>query len=177
MQCPCVPVPPRSGRTSAGAINALALVIACLYSTFESQAALGHLDPVLSCRMDGTCARHHSLRMLCEHLLCMQMATVLFYLTDVEEGGETIFPLEGRDGLQRLSHIDYRKCDMGLKVMSHLSHLAARHGLDILRSMHEGLSGDTPCCSVRVQFERPHQRPISFLSDAFRCSTNGFTHT
>ena len=46
----------------------------------------------------------------------MQMATVLFYLTDVEVGGETIFPLEGRDGLQRLNHIDYRKCDMGLKV-------------------------------------------------------------
>lgn len=44
-----------------------------------------------------------------------RMATVLFYLTDVEEGGETIFPLEGKDGLQRLNHIDYRKCDMGLK--------------------------------------------------------------
>lgn len=48
----------------------------------------------------------------------LQMATVLFYLTDVEEGGETIFPLEGKDGLQRLNHIDYRKCDMGLKVRS-----------------------------------------------------------
>lgn len=48
--------------------------------------------------------------------LVSQMATVLFYLTDVEEGGETIFPLEGRDGLSRMSHMDYRKCDMGLLV-------------------------------------------------------------
>ena len=44
------------------------------------------------------------------------MATVLFYLTDVEEGGETIFPLEGKNGLDRLSNIDYKSCAQGLKV-------------------------------------------------------------
>lgn len=46
----------------------------------------------------------------------MQMATVLFYLTDVEEGGETVFPLEGKDGLQRLNGLNYKSCDQGLRV-------------------------------------------------------------
>ena len=45
-----------------------------------------------------------------------QIATVLFYLTDVAEGGETIFPLESEGGLSRLAHIDYHKCNDGLKV-------------------------------------------------------------
>ena len=31
-----------------------------------------------------------------------RVASVLLYLTDVEEGGETHFPLEGREGLERL---------------------------------------------------------------------------
>ena len=44
------------------------------------------------------------------------MATVLIYLSNVEEGGETVFPLEGTSGLDRLSNIDYRKCDRGLQV-------------------------------------------------------------
>ena len=46
----------------------------------------------------------------------LQIATVLFYLTDVMEGGETIFPLESAGGLARLETINYRNCDRGFKV-------------------------------------------------------------
>lgn len=45
-----------------------------------------------------------------------QIATMLLYLTDVEEGGETTFLLEGKDGLDRLRNIDYTKCDTGIQV-------------------------------------------------------------
>ncbi len=41
---------------------------------------------------------------------------MLLYLTDVEEGGETTFLLEGKDGLDRLRNIDYTKCDTGIQV-------------------------------------------------------------
>lgn len=46
------------------------------------------------------------------------MATVLIYLSAPEEGGETVFPLEGEHGLDRLPTINYRSCDQGLKVKS-----------------------------------------------------------
>lgn len=46
----------------------------------------------------------------------LQIATVLFYLTDVTEGGETVFPLESAGGLARLDTINYRNCDRGFKV-------------------------------------------------------------
>ena len=41
---------------------------------------------------------------------------MLVYLSDVEEGGETSFLLEGRGGLARLATIDYKACDTGIKV-------------------------------------------------------------
>ena len=45
-----------------------------------------------------------------------RIASFLLYLTDVEEGGETHFPLEGPGGLHRLIGIDYKSCDGGLHV-------------------------------------------------------------
>ena len=54
-----------------------------------------------------------------QHEVCgaVQMATVLIYLSAPEEGGETVFPLEGEHGLQQLPTIDYRSCNEGLKVL------------------------------------------------------------
>lgn len=46
----------------------------------------------------------------------LQMATVLIYLSAPEEGGETVFPLEGEHGLDRLPTIDYSSCSEGLRV-------------------------------------------------------------
>ena len=48
----------------------------------------------------------------------LQMATILFYLSDVEEGGDTIFPLEGRYGQERLkgTGFNYKSCEGGYRV-------------------------------------------------------------
>lgn len=43
-----------------------------------------------------------------------RVATILSYLSDVDEGGETIFPREGMDGEDR--GFDPKKCDQGFKV-------------------------------------------------------------
>ncbi len=58
----------------------------------------------------------------------VQMATVLIYLSAPEAGGETVFPLEGEHGLDRLPTINYRSCDQGLKVKS----LAGVHAIALI---------------------------------------------
>eukprot|EP00898_Chlorokybus_atmophyticus_P001903 jgi/Chlat1/2713/Chrsp180S02878 len=45
-----------------------------------------------------------------------RMASMLLYLTDVEEGGETIFPKEGMTAKEMEGPIDYKSCAKGLKV-------------------------------------------------------------
>jgi prolyl 4-hydroxylase len=45
-----------------------------------------------------------------------RVVSFLVYLSEWEEGGETVFPLEGAGGLERLRGIDYRSCAQGLKV-------------------------------------------------------------
>ena len=45
-----------------------------------------------------------------------RVASFLLYLTTPDEGGETVFPLEGENGLNRLRGIDYTSCEVGLKV-------------------------------------------------------------
>jgi prolyl 4-hydroxylase len=45
-----------------------------------------------------------------------RVASFLIYLNEWESGGETVFPLEGANGLKRLAGIDYRSCAQGLKV-------------------------------------------------------------
>ena len=44
-----------------------------------------------------------------------RIATVLVYLSDVEEGGETSFLFEGVNGTKRIQTVDYKKCDTGIK--------------------------------------------------------------
>jgi prolyl 4-hydroxylase len=44
-----------------------------------------------------------------------RIATVLVYLSDVEEGGETSFLFEGVGGTERIHGVDYKKCDTGIK--------------------------------------------------------------
>lgn len=45
-----------------------------------------------------------------------RVASFLLYLTTPDEGGETVFPLEGQNGLNRLRGIDFTSCEAGLKV-------------------------------------------------------------
>jgi prolyl 4-hydroxylase len=44
-----------------------------------------------------------------------RIATVLVYLSDVEEGGETSFLFEGVGGTKRIKTVDYKACDTGIK--------------------------------------------------------------
>ncbi len=44
-----------------------------------------------------------------------RIATVLVYLSDVEEGGETSFLFEGVGGTKRIETVDYKACDTGIK--------------------------------------------------------------
>lgn len=45
-----------------------------------------------------------------------RVATFLLYLNEWDDGGETVFLLEGKNGLDRLRNIDYKACNTGLKV-------------------------------------------------------------
>jgi prolyl 4-hydroxylase len=42
-----------------------------------------------------------------------RIATVLVYLAAPEAGGETIFPLEGKDGEKNVQGYNYKTCDRG----------------------------------------------------------------
>jgi prolyl 4-hydroxylase len=42
-----------------------------------------------------------------------RVATMLIYLSAPVEGGETIFPLEGKDGLDNIQGYNYKTCDRG----------------------------------------------------------------
>ena len=96
----------------------------------------------------GTCVAVSALPSL-KLRIAAQMATVLFYLTDVEEGGQTVFPLEGQTGLDRLSKIDYRSCKDGFKVCA-----AAPRALTQLPAVplhsHVALSTLHPAVSTRL---------------------------
>lgn len=45
-----------------------------------------------------------------------RILTLLIYLNDVEEGGETVFLLEGKNGTARERGINYKSCSMGVKI-------------------------------------------------------------
>ena len=81
----------------------------------------------------------------------MQMATVLIYLSAPEEGGETVFPLEGEHGLDRLPSIDYTSCDVGLKVTADIWSVRRSGKQELLRhyasaSQVDKTSGSSSVC-------------------------------
>ena len=93
-----------------------------------SSTPLGPLPPTTHTYNSHTLSHTHTLARTLTHshshahtrtlplLAHTQVATVLVYLSDAEEGGETVFLLEGREGLARLAHIDYKACDTGIRV-------------------------------------------------------------
>jgi prolyl 4-hydroxylase len=44
-----------------------------------------------------------------------RIATMITYLDAPDEGGETIFPAEGRSGFSKMANLDYNKCDQGYR--------------------------------------------------------------
>ena len=90
-------------------------VSVCLGSPARSASLLASM-PVCTGLCSGV--EHSDGMLTVEMCYALQMATILFYLSDVEEGGDTIFPLEGRYGQERLkgTGFNYKSCEGGYRV-------------------------------------------------------------
>jgi hypothetical protein len=67
-----------------------------------------------------------------------RMITFLWYLNDVEAGGETIFPLTGDNKYERESDVDMSSCARGLKVKPRKGAALLWYNLHALGNSHEG---------------------------------------